>query len=536
MAKKSHDKGHTPKLYANTPRVQSEKSALDTGKASQQPTDLTDPNRATQVEKPAARPATTGVFQDQETGQSRGGTTLPQQQPPPLAEQFLVHKPGGEEAISPAAGQTGKPSLKADVRKPAAAPMSESSTPAKAEQPVRTADTSGSIHAAAEPASVVETTAPTKTPAATPSQVKILVSPAKVNEPRIVQEAVSKTVSPSTQGIIEPKAALSEAATITVAPAKKPTAIPKTPVADVEKPLTKATTPTVVEVEKTPVAPETPVAAVAKAAALTAASATGATAAQGAVSAAETVTVPSVERVREIAEPAKPPAEPRHEEPPYLHPPLHNKYLNKEALRHRFLLRQDFKPLIAYVGRLEQQKGVPLIRHGIFFALAQGAQFVLLGTSPDPRINAEFWHLKRQLNDHPDCHLELGYNEELAHLMYAGSDMIIMPSLYEPCGLTQLIALKYGTVPIVRAVGGLIDTVFDRDYSDKPYHERNGFVFHHAEAADLESAMRRAIGLWYSYPEEFRQLMINGMKYDYSWYHPAQHYLNIYEYIRCKQS
>jgi starch synthase len=218
----------------------------------------------------------------------------------------------------------------------------------------------------------------------------------------------------------------------------------------------------------------------------------------------------------------------------YVHPPLENKYLNKEALRNRLLLRQDFKPLIAYIGRLDFQKGVHLIRHGLFYALQNNAQFVLLGISPDPRINDEFWQLKHHLNENPDCHLELGFNEELSHLIYAGADMIIMPSLYEPCGLAQMIALKYGTVPIVRAVGGLVDTVFDRDYSDRPPHDRNGYVFHEPDAMGLESAMSRAIGLWYDYPEEFRQLMINGMKYDYSWNFPGQHYVNIYEYIRYK--
>jgi glycosyltransferase involved in cell wall biosynthesis len=226
--------------------------------------------------------------------------------------------------------------------------------------------------------------------------------------------------------------------------------------------------------------------------------------------------------------------EPRHEEPKYVRPPLENKYLNKEALRDRLWLRKEFKPIIAYVGRLDYQKGVHLIRHGIFYALHHGAQFVLLGVSPEHRINEEFWQLKRQLNDSPDCHLEIGFNEELSHLIYAGSDMIIMPSLYEPCGLTQMIALKYGTVPIVRAVGGLVDTVFDRDYASRPLEERNGYVFHEADAAGLESAMSRAIGLWYSYPDEFRKLIINGMKYDYSWNYPGQHYLNIYEHIRCK--
>jgi starch synthase len=213
---------------------------------------------------------------------------------------------------------------------------------------------------------------------------------------------------------------------------------------------------------------------------------------------------------------------------------LDAKYGNKEALRDRLWLRKGLKPIIAYVGRLDSQKGVHLVRHGIFYALSHGSQFVLLGSAPDPAISHRFWQLKHQLNDNPDCHLELSFNEELAHLIYAGSDMIIVPSNFEPCGLTQMIGLKYGTVPIVRATGGLRDSVFDRDLSDRPPHERNGYVFHQPDYTGIESAMFRAIGLWHSHPGEFRELIYNGMRYDYSWNHPSQHYLSIYEHVRHK--
>jgi starch synthase len=213
---------------------------------------------------------------------------------------------------------------------------------------------------------------------------------------------------------------------------------------------------------------------------------------------------------------------------------LEGKYANKEALRERLWLRKDYNPLIAYVGRLDAQKGVHLIRHALYYALSRGAQFALLGSSPEQGINAEFWQIKHELNDHPDVHLEIGYDEELAHQIYAGADMLVVPSLFEPCGLTQMISLRYGTVPIVRKVGGLGDTVFDRDYSEKPMQERNGYVFHQADHHAVESAMDRAIGLWYDYPEQFRELMRSGMRYDYSWKIPGQNYLNIYEHIRHK--
>ncbi len=210
------------------------------------------------------------------------------------------------------------------------------------------------------------------------------------------------------------------------------------------------------------------------------------------------------------------------------------KYNNKRALRERFWLRDGFKPIVAYVGRLDSQKGVHLVRHALFYSLWNGAQFVLLGPSPEASINGYFWHLKHYLNDNPDCHLELRFDSELAHLVYAGADLLVVPSNFEPCGLVQMIALKYGTVPIVRAVGGLVDTVFDRDYCPRPYEQRNGYVFDNADYSGIESALGRALGLWHFYPEEFRQLMVNGMRYDYSWKWPGQHYLNIYEYIRHK--
>ncbi|MCB0163131.1 MAG: glycogen synthase GlgA [Anaerolineae bacterium] len=210
---------------------------------------------------------------------------------------------------------------------------------------------------------------------------------------------------------------------------------------------------------------------------------------------------------------------------------IEKKAANKSALRDRLLLRKDYKPIVSYVGRLDAQKGVHLIRHAIFYALEQGAQFALLGSSPDPSINADFWQLKHHLNDNPNVHLELSFDEELSHLIYAGSDMMIVPSMFEPCGLTQMIALKYGTVPIVRSIGGLVDTVFDRDYSNKPIYERNGYIFHQTDHSALESAMSRAIGLWRDYPGEFYKLIVNGMKYDYSWNHSGGKYLEIYDYI-----
>ncbi|MFM7572099.1 MAG: starch synthase, partial [Snowella sp.] len=109
------------------------------------------------------------------------------------------------------------------------------------------------------------------------------------------------------------------------------------------------------------------------------------------------------------------------------------------------------------------------------------------------------------------------------------------PSNYEPCGLTQMIGLRYGAVPVVRAVGGLVNTVFDWDYDPEQLpEERNGFVFNDPNEMGLESALGRAIDLYEKSPKLFRQLALQGMSYDYSWNHPGQQYVGIYDYIRYK--
>jgi starch synthase len=214
---------------------------------------------------------------------------------------------------------------------------------------------------------------------------------------------------------------------------------------------------------------------------------------------------------------------------------LAGKYHAKARLRERFWLRDRYVPIVAYVGRLDRQKGMHLVHDAIFQTLSLGGQFVLLSNPGHHQdINDHFWWLKHHLNDNPDCHIEIGYTEELAHLVFAGADILVVPSMFEPCGLVPLIALRYGTVPVVRAIGGMVDTIFDRDHSWRPPHERNGYVFHHTDGQALESALHRAIGLWFSYPDEFRRLAVNGMRNDHSWAESGWHYVNIYDHIRHK--
>ncbi|MEM9568620.1 MAG: glycogen synthase GlgA [Cyanobacteria bacterium P01_E01_bin.34] len=211
---------------------------------------------------------------------------------------------------------------------------------------------------------------------------------------------------------------------------------------------------------------------------------------------------------------------------------LSGKALNKKALRDRLLLEDNNKPIICFIGRLDRQKGVHLVHHSIYYSLFKNAQYVLLGSATEQSINDHFWAEKNHLNNNPNAHLEIAFDAELAHLIYAGSDIIVVPSNFEPCGLTQMIGLKYGTIPVVRGVGGLVNTVFDRDYEpNKPIEERNGFVFYEADYGALESALGRAIKLYYQKPEDFKQLAVQGMECDNSWNLPGGQYVDIYESI-----
>ncbi len=208
------------------------------------------------------------------------------------------------------------------------------------------------------------------------------------------------------------------------------------------------------------------------------------------------------------------------------------KYANKKALREWLHLEDAWRPIISVVTRLTHQKGLHLIKHAIRAALTMNAQFVLLGEAPEAAVNGEFWKLKHELEGNPHVHLWIGYHDDLSHLIYAGSDMFLIPSMFEPCGLTQMISLRYGTVPVVRHTGGLADTVFDVDHSGRGLEKSNGYSFHGTNTGDLDGALGRAIHCWFDQPDRFHQLALNGMRCDYSWNTPARDYENIYNFIK----
>jgi len=152
----------------------------------------------------------------------------------------------------------------------------------------------------------------------------------------------------------------------------------------------------------------------------------------------------------------------------------------------------------------------------------QDVQFIVLGTG-DSYIEGE---LKKIESTYPHrAVFYCGYNEELSHRMYAGCDMLLMPSLFEPCGISQLIAMRYGTIPLVRETGGLKDTVV-------PYNqytgEGEGFTFRHFNSDDMIFILKYAISVYYSDKKAWKKLMQNAMKKDVSWELSAKKYRDIY--------
>ncbi len=196
---------------------------------------------------------------------------------------------------------------------------------------------------------------------------------------------------------------------------------------------------------------------------------------------------------------------------------------NKYALQKETGLPVGDTPLIGIVTRLVEQKGLDLIGNIFGEIMDTGIQFILLGSGADSyqKLFAEF-----KIKYPQQAAINLGFNPELAKKIYAGVDMFLMPSRFEPCGLAQLISLRYGTIPIVRATGGLVDTV--QDYDEKK-GEGNGFSFKVYEPKALLEAIKRALTIYLEKPEQWRRLMVNGMKADYSWERSAGQYAQLYD-------
>jgi starch synthase len=201
---------------------------------------------------------------------------------------------------------------------------------------------------------------------------------------------------------------------------------------------------------------------------------------------------------------------------------LSGKRVCKRELLRRFGLPEELdRPVVASISRLVAQKGFDLVRQAAGQMLEAGAFFVSLG-SGEREYEDFFQRLKDGAPDRVAVYR--GFSEPLAHQIEAGADIFLMPSLFEPCGLNQMYSMRYGAVPVVRATGGLDDTV---EHFDPETGEGTGFKFRDYTAQGLLGAMREAL-YWYGRPEAWRRIQLNGMRVDNSWGAAARKYVRLY--------
>ncbi len=201
---------------------------------------------------------------------------------------------------------------------------------------------------------------------------------------------------------------------------------------------------------------------------------------------------------------------------------LKGKEQNKRELLQQSKLPFDpLVPVIGVISRLDDQKGFDLIAEAIGEIVKMNAQLVILGTG-QPKYHSMIEKLSKAHRNHLTAHLL--FDNNLAHLIEAGSDMFLMPSRYEPCGLNQMYSLRYGTIPIVRNTGGLADTIVD--YATDP-SKGNGFVFHEYDVKSMLAAIHRAIETFKD-EKNWQKLVKRCMRQDFSWEVAAEKYVKLY--------
>jgi starch synthase len=199
---------------------------------------------------------------------------------------------------------------------------------------------------------------------------------------------------------------------------------------------------------------------------------------------------------------------------------------NKKELTGLFGLDEE-KPLIVFIGRLVGEKAADVLPDAIrnsIYHYRGNANFLILG-SGDPSVENRLEEVKHQLNGYVNTYI--GYNEALSHLMYAGADFLLMPSRVEPCGLNQMYALRYGTVPMVRSTGGLKDTV--KDFGD---WQGYGIRFNNADVGDITNSVGRAIDLYNNKRDLYNWMRSYMMGINHSWDESAKEYIKLYESVR----
>jgi starch synthase len=204
---------------------------------------------------------------------------------------------------------------------------------------------------------------------------------------------------------------------------------------------------------------------------------------------------------------------------------ISGKRVCKAALQRELGLPVDAEiPLIGFVSRLTHQKMADVILEALPWIARQGVQFAMVGQG-DGVLEAGF--AKARVRHGENMAAYIGYDEPLAHRLQAGSDMLLAPARFEPCGLTQLYALRYGTLPVVRSTGGLADTVVDSDTKSIAERTATGFVFQAPTLEDFTAALGRALTLFQE-PLTWRRLQLQAMAQDYSWSASAENYISLY--------
>ncbi len=203
---------------------------------------------------------------------------------------------------------------------------------------------------------------------------------------------------------------------------------------------------------------------------------------------------------------------------------LHHRTLNRAMIERQFGLRSDDGPVVSVISRLTWQKGIDMLASVLPVFIDHGAKLVVLGDGDAGVV----YPLLQHLHHHPgSVAVQIGYSEEVAHVLHAGSDIVLQPSRFEPCGLTQLYALRYGAVPIVARTGGLAETVIDANEAAMVAGSATGFQFHPGSPHDLHHALERAF-MAYRSADTWRQLQSQGMRADFSWQRSASQYAQLY--------
>lgn len=213
----------------------------------------------------------------------------------------------------------------------------------------------------------------------------------------------------------------------------------------------------------------------------------------------------------------------------YSNASIEGKQANRLSLRQSLGLASERPgPILGMVSRMTHQKGTDLVIAAAESLVEVGASFAILGSGE--RLMEEAW--RALASRHPGAiGLQIGFDESLAHLIEAGADMFLMPSRFEPCGLNQMYSLAYGTPPVVRATGGLADTVVDLDPLTRADRSANGFSFVDATTTALLDATQRAIDAWRD-PPLWRELQRNGMTRDFGWQSAVKPYIDLYTSLK----